>query len=283
MKRHHIIALLFITLCVHLSARDVRESSVRRLSKPADTEKRIVDTANAESRRVDSSYLEFQDESRDFDSRSWDIEPFDMKKNSEKSSVFIGGNFNFAMYTRDGYGRWGTQTPYYYYEAKGSQNGYVAGLGLILGYKHFMTDNIGIRGYVGLDGNMGMVEIINQRNLSFYKEVEAAFYTKLSLNLDILWNYSTSEYSSQGVFAGVNFIKYSFGDTFAANAPVTNNSSSGLGFNLGWRSKTKQNNIEIGINIPVVKKTIMSQSSLHEISMQENIAVFVRYIYDFEF
>ncbi|TQR34555.1 hypothetical protein DMB92_00900 [Campylobacter sp. MIT 99-7217] len=195
---------------------------------------------------------------------------------AEKSAIFVGGQVNIGMVTREAEGEY-TNGGIFVYKGTGSSMGSSVGLGVLLGYKHFFTDTLGLRAYAEANGNTSVVE-------NGWGDREYAPYTKFGANIDVLWNYKDKSKSSQGIFAGLNYTNYSYSDTFTDVFPANKDKSGGsMGLNLGWRMKEQNSNLEVGAKIPFSNEIVMGETNTYKVSVKENFSILVRYIYDFEF
>lgn len=117
----------------------------------------------------------------------------------------------------------------------------VLSYGLVGGYKHFLNDNIGFRGYINLT-HAGDFSIKDKTSNA---EVGTVSSDHIGLNADVLYNFLTQDQFDLGVYAGLN-LSYAF-NTFKTPAdeynPATKEKLNGfdMGINFGLRSTIATN------------------------------------------
>ena len=144
---------------------------------------------------------------------------------------------------------------------------------LLIGYKTFFAPNFGVRLFANLSGTS-----IRNVNLLNY-----------GVNIDMLYNFITNEYSDFGAFVGLNLGGYSWsGDEIDAaesiiglyGQKITKNSL-GFAINLGVRTEiAKHHGFEFATKIPLTETTLISAGGF-KATMRQNYSIGLRYIYSF--
>ena len=155
--------------------------------------------------------------------------------------------------------------------------------GLMGGYKWFFTESFGLRTYL---------QVNNGTSYSPTGETHVSISTlNVMANVDVLYNFYTSEQSSAGLFAGLSFgYAIHYGDTVDAMTANGLKDPSGfdMGINLGLRTIfAKHHGVEFFNRFGVVgaSATTTSNNTLFSVDTKMSIlqpyAFGVRYTYNF--
>ncbi|CAM3277676.1 outer membrane beta-barrel protein [Helicobacter labetoulli] len=180
---------------------------------------------------------------------------------AEESGAFVGLGLNMSSFQTKMTGLLNTKTTASGFEYE-----------IVAGYKYFMTQDFGVRGYAHLNHN--------QQTTKIGTGTTETLIFNYGVNVDALYNFVSQENVDFGAFAGVRLGMNTVGGDAAKPAGVEKNAFF-AGINLGLRGNfAKAHGVELAFLVPVTDHTLMDTAGV-KMTQGYDYKGTLRYTYSF--